>query len=559
MTGNRRRFIRGSNRSYVLLTIAIWAVLYLPNLWWRDLTGTDEPKYAQVAREVLLDGHWFALHHNGDPYYGEPPLYFWLEALLSLPYGDVTPFIAMLTACLFGLGTMLLTYSLGKRLFDADTGFLGAAILATLPQFHNFSCTARLNVPFTFFITAALTAFYFGYSEVNVGAPRRVAPTSYFSWGWVLLGLAAITEKGPIAFILVGATVLVFLWRRGELRLFLETRPVLGLFLSAVPVTLWLLPAYLTVGRSYMEGLFGQFNSQVTTPLGVDKFLFYFSAIFVDGSPWSILLPFAFYAYWKERGAGVPQRDFLWTWLFVILITFSIILQKFSRYILPLYPAVALILAHFCGGYIRRPALREWTSIKGALCWGLAPFLGLLFAWIFFGLHTHKLVLSYLIIGAMGVGLLGLSFVVRQIFRDKQWEVLFVFTFLVTSSFQMSYNRFLFPWEKENRSERAYCEELKGLMEPGAPWAVYRIFRPAQVYYTKSHPKAISSEEELVSFWAGGPPEADATVSLPGKVYCLMAEADYNGLTSTGRVPLFKVAELQGLHKARLVLVSNLP
>lgn len=541
MTGNRRRFIiRGSNRSYVLLTIAIWAVLYLPNLWWRDLTGTDEPKYAQVAREVLLDGHWFALHLNGAPYYGEPPLYFWSEALLSLPHGDVTPFIAMLTACLFGLGTMLLTYSLGKRLFDADTGFLGAAILATLPQFHSFSCMARLNVPFTFFITAVLTAFYFGYSE-----PEK--KRGYFLWGWVLLGLAAITEKGPIAFILVGATVLVFLWRRGELRLFLETRPVLGLFLSAVPITLWLLPAYLTVGRSYMEGLFGQFNSQVTTPLGVDKFLFYFSGIFVDGSPWSILLPFAFYAYWKEQTKG-PQRDFIWTWLFVILITFSIILQKFSRYTLPLYPAMALILAHFCGGYIRRPALREWTSIKGALCWGLAPFLGLLSAWIFFGLHTHKLVLSYLIIGAMGVGLLGLSLAVRQIFRDKQWEVLFIFTFLITSSFQMSYNRFLFPWEKENRSERAYCEELKGLMEPGAPWAVYRIFRPAQVYYTRSHPKAISSEEEIVSFL--GPPE---------KVYCLMAEADYNGLTSTGRVPLFKVAELQGLHKARFVLVSNLP
>ncbi|MEK7821450.1 MAG: glycosyltransferase family 39 protein, partial [Planctomycetota bacterium] len=132
-----KRFIAGSNRSYVLLTIAIWAVLYLPNLWWRDLTGTDEPKYAQVAREVLLDGHWFALHLNGAPYYGEPPLYFWSEALLSLPHGDVTPFIAMLTACLFGLGTILLTYFLGKRLFDADTGFLGAAILATLPQFHN--------------------------------------------------------------------------------------------------------------------------------------------------------------------------------------------------------------------------------------------------------------------------------------------------------------------------------------------------------------------------------------------------------------------------------------
>ncbi len=551
MPGSRGRFITGSNRSYILLIIAIWAVLYLPNLWWRDLTGTDEPKYAQVAREMLLDGHWFALRLNRDPYYGEPPLYFWVEALLSLPHGDVTPFIAMLTACLFGLGTILLTYFLGRRLFDAYTGFLGAVILTTLPQFHNFSCMARLNVPFTFFITASLTAFYFGYSETE----RK---RGYFLWGWVLLGLAAITEKGPIAFLLVGAIVLVFLWRRGEARLFWETSPISGLFLTAVPVTLWLLPAYLTAGNPYIEGLFGQFGSQVTTPLGVDKFLFYLSEMFMGGSPWSILLPFAFYAYWKEDGAKEPQRGFLWTWLFVILLTFSIILQKFSRYILPLYPAVALLLAHFCGGYIQHPTLGEAglpskkREIRGVYYWGLALFLGLFFAWIFFGVHTHKLALSYSI-SAMGMGLLCLSIIIWQIFRDKQWEVLFVFTFLITSSFQLSYNRFLFPWEKEMRSERAYCEQIKRLMEPGTHWAVYKIFRPAQVYYTKSHPKAIYSEKELVAFLSS------AGHGSTSKVYCLLSEEDYNELSSAGRVPLYKVAGLQGLHKKGLVLASNRP
>jgi hypothetical protein len=110
----------------------------------------------------------------------------------------------------------------------------------------------------------------------------------------------------------------------------------------------------------------------------------------------------------------------------------------------------------------------------------------------------------------------------------------------------MSYTRFLFPWDNERRSERAYCEELKRLMEPGTPWAVYEIFRPAQVYYTKSHPKVIFSEEELVSF-----------LNSSEKVYCLLSEEDYNKLSAKGVAPIFRVAGLLGLHKARLVLASN--
>lgn len=62
-------------RQHLLLLVLVWLVLHLPNLWGRHLAGTDEPKYAQVAREAMLGGHWFALHFNNKPYYGEPPLY----------------------------------------------------------------------------------------------------------------------------------------------------------------------------------------------------------------------------------------------------------------------------------------------------------------------------------------------------------------------------------------------------------------------------------------------------------------------------------------------------
>ncbi|HHT9119689.1 MAG TPA: ArnT family glycosyltransferase [Candidatus Hypogeohydataceae bacterium YC41] len=545
-----------TRRRHLLLLFFVWLVLYLPNLGERHLTGTDEPKYAEVAREAMLESHWFALHFNGKPYYGEPPLYFWLETLFSFPQGDVTEFTAMLPSCLLALGTIFVTYFLGSKLLSAREGMLAALMLATMPQFYTFSYMARLDVPFAFFVTACLTCFYLGFrslGERNYNSSASATKnTPYFLLGWALMGLASITKKGPLAFLLIMS--IIVLWKRREISILRRARPIQGVLILALIISGWLLPACLLEGTTYLQGLFGQFESHVKTPWAIDKFLFYLSEVFVGAVPWSLPLPLVFYWYFKGNPRCKSELEFPLIWVFVIFSTFSIILLKFSRYILPLYPAVALLLANFWEGYIQRPPLRGWTFTKKMFIWAPALFLGPFFAWIFFGVHTHKLDLSFLI-GMMGAGLISLSFVAWKIFRDKQWEALFVFTFLLTASFQMAYNRFQFPWENEMRSEKAYCEELKRLMEPGAPWAVYKAFRPAQVYYTKSHPKAIYSEEELVSFLEGGRGTLQRVPTE--KVYCLLTEEDYNVLTSKGRLPLFRVAEIPGLHKKRFVLACN--
>lgn len=531
------------NRSYILLLVALWSVLYLPNLWWRDLTGTDEPKYAQVAREVMLEGHWFALHFNGKSYYGEPPLYFWTEALFSLPRGDVTEFTAMLPACLAALGTILMVYFLGKRLFSPRAGLLAALILASLPQFHKFGCMARLDIPFAFLITSSLAAFYSGYSEP---ARRR----RYFLVAWALVGLAAITKNGPLAFFLVAAVVSLFLWRRKELRLLKQTQPLLGGLILAATVLTWLLPAYLIEGRSYIDGLLGQFGSQIKTPLGMDKFFFYFTEVFAGTLPWSLLLPVAFYLYYKGTPGRQEGVEFVSLWFLTIFFTFSIALQEFSRYILPLYPAVALLLANLWDGLMERPALVEWPGKKSAVIYGLAVILGFLVANIFFRTHTHTLVFSPAIGLVIGSGLLGLMAALWHTLRAKQFRILFVFVFLITGSFELNYNKLHFAWYKTDGSEKPLCLKVAGLLEPGAPWAVYRVFRQAHVFYTKSHPRDIQSEEELISF-----------LSSREKVYCLLREDDYNSLNPRVGLPLFEVEKLRGTHKKakRLLLISNKP
>ncbi len=526
-------------KKHVLLLIIVWMVLYLPNLWVRNLAGTDEPKYAQVAREIIQDGHWFAMHFNGKPYYGEPPLYFWLQALISLPRGDVTEFTAQLPSCLLALGTILVTYILGSKLFNPQQGLLAALMLATTTQFFKFGYMGRLDVPFAFFVTACLMCFYLGFKETVHGQ-------SYFLMAWVLLGLASITHKGPVAIFLILS--IVVLWKRRELATLKMTSPIRGLFISALVVSVWLLPACLVEGISYLQGLFGQFEHHVNTPVSSNKFLFYLSTMFVDSIPWSLLLPvFVYWYLFKSNPTIKEELELPLIWFLVFLLTFSILLREFSRYIIPLYPAMALFLARFWGEFVEWPPLREWTPSQKALFWGLAPIFGLFFAWVAFSLHDHRLVLSYPLLGLMGTAVLSLFGMTWLIFRDKQWGMLFAVIFLITISFQVCFTRYLIPWENEWRSEKVYCEQLREVIKPSTPWAVYKLFRPALVYYTKTRPEFVDSELVLTEF-----------LSSPEKVYCLLWERDYNELVSKG-TNLFRVAEVIGLHKKRLILATNKP
>ncbi|MEE9584417.1 MAG: glycosyltransferase family 39 protein, partial [Candidatus Brocadiales bacterium] len=257
-------------------------ILYIPNLGGRDLWCGRETLYAEVARDMLLNGHWFVPHFNGEIYFNKPPLYFWLIALISMPVGDVTEFTLRLPSALSALGTVLVVYFLGKRLYGARTGFLAGVILASSPGFHKYACVAKLEAPLCLFITASIAAFYVG---LTTSSNKR----RYFLWGWFLMGLAMLT-KG-LGVVLIAPVIFLYLLSRRELRRVWETEPVLGGLILLATMMAWLVPGYVSGGPEYIHSLVEHFSHHVGQSPKYMKPFYYITESFVGTLPWSLVLP----------------------------------------------------------------------------------------------------------------------------------------------------------------------------------------------------------------------------------------------------------------------------
>ena len=138
----------------VFLTV-LCASLYLFDLGGRDLWDIDEGMHAVIAQNMLVTGDWVTPVFNGEAFLDKPPLFNWLTALSFLVFG-ATEFAARLPAALAGLGTVLVTYGLARRLYGKATGLVAGIVLATSLEMIIVSRIVQYDVPFILFTTLAL-------------------------------------------------------------------------------------------------------------------------------------------------------------------------------------------------------------------------------------------------------------------------------------------------------------------------------------------------------------------------------------------------------------------
>ena len=325
----------------VVFLVIFTGFLFVFDLGNRDLWAPDEPRYAQVAREMLENKNFILPHLNGEVYPDKPPLLFWSIDLFSIPFKTVTEFSARLPSALAGLGCCIATFFLGRFIFSQRIGFIAALILATNVEFLWIARRSAFDVLLTFLITMSLLCFYLGYS-------RDFKNTRFFLISYVFMSLAVLT-KGPLGLILPVIIIVSFLVMEGKLKLYRYMAIGRGCIIFSIIVFFWFILASFEGDKEYVDEILNNqimgrfFNSWKDK----EPFYYYFTRFPIDFLPWSLFIPGVIIYSIKQRSKEIRNVKFPFIWFAAIFVFFLIASGKKGRYLLPLYPAASLLVAWF--------------------------------------------------------------------------------------------------------------------------------------------------------------------------------------------------------------------
>jgi len=364
----RRLFQQPRVQIFLLLSFCFFLFILGVGRW--DLWNPDEPRYAQVAKEMVGKGDWILMHVNGNTYVDKPPLFFWLIALSSFLWQGFTSFSARFPSAFLSTHTVLLTFFLGKKLYGSRTGFLSGLILATSFEFAYLSTRANIDATLTFFTTTSILFFlhWYQHNKGEGGAEKGKRRLSIYGF-YICMAFATLT-KGPVGFILPLMVSLVYLLVQKDWEAMKRMRLLTGMALLVVIVLSWYLPAVLEGGQSFLnETLLHQTIDRFAKGSSHIRPVYYFFSNFpVDFLPWFLFLPGAIVYGFSEKKEGVSRAFlFLLIWFVAIFLFFSLSRGKRAIYLLPLYPAASLLVGRFWDDYLsgsgRFPVRKIWVTL----------------------------------------------------------------------------------------------------------------------------------------------------------------------------------------------------
>jgi len=311
-------------------------VFFFSGLGNGKLWDQDETTYAQVAREMIQTGDWVVPRYDGELLAHKPPLSYWAMILGSRLFGMNELGMRFFSA-VSGLACVLVVFVLGRRMFDPQTGFLAGLILLSSPFFPIVCRSALMDAHLTLFVTCALWGFW---------EALRNPPGSLL---WILFcgvttGLAVLV-KGPLGLLLVGSAGFFTLLATRRFRQLPKLHPVAGLSVFLFVASLWYVVITWKTGWGFLyEFILRENLDKVFKPtLGHGgPIWYYFPVLLLAFVPWSLFLPTALKSLWKRSW---EEKGFLLSWAVIPFIFFSMLGTKLPHYILPVFPALALITA----------------------------------------------------------------------------------------------------------------------------------------------------------------------------------------------------------------------
>lgn len=328
-----------------LALIAFCGFLFLLGLQLIGLVGVDEPRYAQVAREMLARHDWVTPVLYGVPWLEKPPLYYWLAMLAYKGAGGVSDTAARLPVAVLSSLLIVFIYVWARR-FRSGMQLDAALITCSAAAVIGFGRSASTDMPLTAMFTIAMLSWYGWYAS-----QRRSWLLSFY----LFIGLATLA-KGPIAILLAGLVVVVFSALRRDLRLLLRTLWPIGIALYLAVVAPWFV-AVQHANPQFFRVFFLQHNlERFSSNLyhHPQPFWFYVPVALLALAPWTVFIIAAVVDAvrgWRFSTQQPPAqedlRTYLAIWFLIPIIFFSLSHSKLPGYILPAIPAGTILLADF--------------------------------------------------------------------------------------------------------------------------------------------------------------------------------------------------------------------
>ncbi|OIQ94424.1 undecaprenyl phosphate-alpha-4-amino-4-deoxy-L-arabinose arabinosyl transferase [mine drainage metagenome] len=526
-----------SRRGLWLLLLAV-AIIWFGNLEYRKLIRPDEGRYAEIPREMVVSGDWTTPRLNELKYFEKPPLQYWATAVAYEVFGE-HQWTSRIWAALTGFAGILLAWFAGTRLFGRQAGIYAALLLGSSMLYAMMAHINTLDMGVTFFITLGLFALLLAQNEERVAVRRN----------WMLLawsGLAlAVLSKGLMGLILPGAALFLYSVFNRDVAVWKRMHWFSGLLLFSLIAVPWFVLVIKANPEFFQRFFIYEHFERFTTKVhGRFQPWYYFVPILLLGMmPWTAPMFDTLLRTWRgsmqKAGTFSPER-FLLVWVVFVYLFFSVSDSKLPSYLLPMFPALALLMGKQLAEMTARRLF--WLTLPALfvaiVLLAVAPFADRAadtpLQREMYGNYSVWLVIAAAI---WVVGVAGALWLLR---RERQMIAVIWLAFSSLTAAQLAtsgYNTIA-----PERSSHILAEAIKPLIKPDVPFYSVFCYEQTLPFYLKRTFTLVSYQDEMDFGIKMEPERWIPTVDLLAKRWSTQAEA--YAIVPT---PLFYILQQQGM------------
>jgi 4-amino-4-deoxy-L-arabinose transferase-like glycosyltransferase len=369
-------FAAASHRGAVTVLLLASLLTFLPGFFQIPPVDRDEAYFAQATKQMIETGDYVDIRYQDDVRYRKPVGIYWLQAAvvntasaLGVPDARKKIWLYRVPSLIGAIGAVLATYWCALAFVSRRGAVLAGLMMSASAILSVEARLAKTDAMLLFTVVLAMAVL----ARVYL-APRREGVAQpglgMLAVFWTAIAVS-ILIKGPLILMVVGLAALALAVFERSARWLLALRPVPGLLWLLLIVLPWFIAIYMRVGREFLVASVGEdmlakvANSQEAHGAPPGLYLVLFFATFF---PASILAGLAAPAVWAVRKE--PAAKFLLAWLVPSWIVFELVVTKLPHYVLPLYPAIAILTA---GAIESRVLSRRIFLVRGIIWWFLVP------------------------------------------------------------------------------------------------------------------------------------------------------------------------------------------